>query len=122
MPFFAHSIPGQPPESWHYLRAHLTDTAQTAKEFGSAFGSEAWACLCGLLHDLGKYSLAFQKRLHGGKRVDHSLAGALEAISFVKSCSYEAFANLLAHIISGHHTGLVDGIPGETDGLSLNER
>jgi CRISPR-associated endonuclease/helicase Cas3 len=121
MPFFSHSIPGQPPESWPYLRCHLTTTAHEAHKFGSAFGSGEWAFLCGLLHDLGKYSLAFQKRLHGGKKVDHSLAGALEAIRFLESRSCRLF-NPLAHIISGHHTGLADGIPGETDDSSLKAR
>ncbi len=122
MPFFAHSISGQPPELWQHLREHLTVVARNAEEFASTFGSGAWAFLCGLLHDLGKYSLAFQKRLYGGKRVDHSLAGALEAISFLDSCSYGVFAKPLAHIISGHHTGLVDGVAGEMGGLSLSER
>lgn len=122
MLFYAHSIPGQPPEQWQSLHAHLTATASSAAAFASAFGCGEWAFLCGLLHDLGKYSQAFQKRLHGGKRVDHSLAGAIEATRFLESRSYGVFANPLAHIISGHHTGLANGVSEKEGGPSLRER
>ncbi len=121
MPFFAHSIPGRTPEQWHPLHEHLAATARRAGEFAEPFGSREWAFFCGLLHDIGKYSIAFQKRLAGGKRVDHSLAGAIEAAKALRGPP-AALANALAHAISGHHTGLADGVAGQAEGPSLNER
>lgn len=50
---------------------HLTGTAELAKQFAAAFGAEEDGYLLGLLHDIGKYSDAFQHRLDGGVRVDH---------------------------------------------------
>ena len=69
----------------------------------------------GLLHDIGKYSDAFQKRLAGGTKVDHSTAGAYEALK--KGLPMEAFA------IAGHHGGLPNrGQKGELEGRSLFAR
>ena len=36
------------------------------------FGAQEQACQTGKLHDLGKYSEAFNQRLHGGLSVDHA--------------------------------------------------
>ena len=40
------------------------------------FGTQEQACQTGKLHDLGKYSEAFNHRLYGGPLVDHATAGA----------------------------------------------
>jgi CRISPR-associated helicase, cas3 family len=40
------------------------------------FGAQEMACQKGQFHDLGKYSGAFNRRLHGGPSVDHATAGA----------------------------------------------
>ena len=40
------------------------------------FGTQEQACQTGKLHDLGKYSEAFNHRLHGSPSVDHATAGA----------------------------------------------
>ena len=40
------------------------------------FGVQEMACQMGKLHDLGKYSEAFNRRLHGGPSVDHATVGA----------------------------------------------
>ena len=62
------------------LRDHLQNTAELAAGFAAPFGAEGPAYLAGLLHDVGKYSRAFQRRLRGAQeRVDHSTAGAIEA-------------------------------------------
>jgi len=122
MPFFAHSHPDLPREQWQPLRDHLLTCARNAKDFAASFGAGDCAFLCGLLHDLGKYSLAFQKRLEGGKRVDHSLAGAVEAQKFLLSGGLRVLANPLAAIISGHHTGLADGVAQGTEAQSLLDR
>ena len=55
---------------------HLTGTAELAEKFGAPFGGEEQTRLAGLAHDIGKYSLAFQRRLRGGPPADHATAGA----------------------------------------------
>lgn len=81
---------------------HLQGTAALAQGFGAAFGAGEQARLAGLLHDIGKYSEAFQKRLQGeAVTVDHSTAGAKEA--FARRQLEAAFA------VAGHHAGLPDG-------------
>ena len=47
-----------------------------AAEFARVFGAQEQACQMGKLHDLGKYSEAFNQRLHGSPSVDHATAGA----------------------------------------------
>lgn len=80
---------------------HLKGTANLAGGFASAFGAGDWGYGCGLLHDIGKYSDSFQKRLHGGKITDHATAGAKEL--------YQKNNYVGAYCISGHHSGLLDG-------------
>ena len=59
------------------LKEHLKNTAELAGKFADNFGAYEWGYCCGLLHDIGKYSLKFQERLHGNEeKVDHSTAGA----------------------------------------------
>ena len=59
------------------------------------------------MHDVGKYTQAFQARLAGSaKRVDHSTAGAKIAIDRYGS----KLGRLLAFCIAGHHTGLANGV------------
>ena len=80
---------------------HLHGTAALCAQFAAAFGAESAGAYTGLLHDIGKYSVAFQCRLQGGSKVDHSTAGAQVAYHQGQPCS--AFA------VAGHHSGLPDG-------------
>ena len=80
---------------------HLSGTAELAGAFAAPFGARSEAEFAAQLHDIGKYSAAFQKRLHGGDPVDHSTAGAQEAI---KAGHIPA-----AFAIAGHHSGIPDG-------------
>ncbi len=81
---------------------HLSNTAARAAAFAEPFGGADQARLAGLLHDIGKYSTAFQRRLAGsGVSADHSTAGAIEA--FAMRQPEVAFA------VAGHHGGLPDG-------------
>ncbi len=58
---------------------HLKGTAEISANFAKAFDAEQQGYLAGIMHDIGKYSDAFQKRINGSsQRVDHSAAGALE--------------------------------------------
>lgn len=106
--FFAHKKQDEPKEDWQPLIDHLKNTAQIAREFGLAANVSDLAFIVGLVHDLGKYSDAFQKRLEGGQRVDHSTAGAKELKILLKGTPNEVIATLLAYPITGHHTGLLD--------------
>ncbi len=84
------------------LSEHLFQTADLARQFADVFRAGGWGYLCGLLHDIGKYSEEFQQRISGkGIKVDHSAAGAKEAQNL------KAFP--AAYCIAGHHAGLPDG-------------
>lgn len=87
------------------IKTHLFETAKLAKLFAESFNNPESGYICGLLHDIGKYSKEFQKRIHGGKNiVDHSTAGAIEVHK-----NYQTIGTLLAYCLAGHHAGLPDG-------------
>lgn len=82
------------------VKEHLEETARRAAGFAGYFGGKEQARLAGLLHDIGKYSAGFQRRLEGGPKVDHSTAGAKEA---------NRLGQLeVAFAVAGHHGGLLD--------------
>lgn len=84
------------------LSDHLHNVAEYCKSYASAFGAEELAYTIGLCHDIGKYSVAFQKRLlNNGPKVDHSTAGAIEIF---RVCDIMG-----AYCVAGHHGGLPDG-------------
>ena len=80
---------------------HLVGTASLCSSFAAAFDAEEQGQLAGIAHDIGKYADAFQRRLHGGPKVDHATAGAYECLKIQQP--------LAAFAISGHHGGLPDG-------------
>lgn len=88
------------------IKEHLEETAACARAFGERFDNGDAAWLCGLFHDIGKFSQAFQKRIHGAtkQRVDHSTAGAKELNDL-----YANIGQILAYCVAGHHVGLPDG-------------
>lgn len=105
MTHYAHSIPGVPDHQWHVLKDHLVATGELAADFASRFRCAELGRAAGLLHDIGKYSDPFQRRLCGeARRVDHSTAGAKEAVAHYG----KALGMLLAYVIAGHHAGLPD--------------
>lgn len=80
---------------------HLNQTAEMAAEFAKSFGYEKIAYEMGKLHDIGKYSEKFQRRINGENiTVNHSTAGAITA------CKHKLV--MTAFCISGHHGGLPD--------------
>lgn len=111
--YYAHSSMDNE-RGWQTLAEHLKKTAQIASEKSKIFGAEELAFLCGLLHDLGKYSKEFQLRLQGRDgRVDHSSAGAQKAVALFG----KGIGTVLAYCIAGHHGGLLDyGTPASTEG------
>ena len=97
------------------VREHAIGTAELAASFASIFDMEEEAAYIGLLHDIGKCTDAFQKRLAGGPKVDHSTAGAYEAFLDKKVSA--------AFCIAGHHSGLPDGgHQGDLEGKSFLAR
>ena len=111
----------------HLLEDHLRDVGEMAKNFAEGFGSDDWAETAGQLHDLGKYQDAFLKYIVRNSgydrstahmeqyqgRVTHSTAGALHAINKLGGLGYA-----LAYMITGHHSGLPDGL-GDSSSLVL---
>ena len=114
----------------HSLNDHLRGVAQIASDFAADFDSCDWASIAGLWHDLGKYSMEFQRyiksvsgyeaeaHIEGAPgRVDHSTAGAIYAAR-----QFAAHGRILAYLIAGHHAGLPDWHSAETGGKALSIR
>lgn len=119
--FYAHSTSDLTKSDWQELADHLLGAAQLAKSFARPFGGDRAAYLAALLHDLGKYSAAFQERLNGtGIRVDHSTAGAYIVRQLARTGDERLIAETLGYGIAGHHVGLPDMRGGE--GGALKDR
>ncbi|AVR89899.1 CRISPR-associated helicase/endonuclease Cas3 [Thauera aromatica] len=103
---FAHSTTNSGRSDWQPLRSHLENVGRMAKERAAIFGAHTLAETSGLLHDLGKYTADFQRRLAGDAiRVDHATRGAMVAIE-----RYGPLGYLIAYAIAGHHAGLANGL------------
>jgi len=116
--YYAHSAQDKlgnllPYERWQTLQSHSVNVGEMAAEFARVFGAQEIACQTGQLHDLGKYSEAFNCRLHGGPSVDHATAGAKIAVERWRN----VIGKLIAFCIAGHHAGLANG-NGEGDNRS----
>jgi CRISPR-associated helicase Cas3/CRISPR-associated endonuclease Cas3-HD len=106
--YYAHSTKNPDKSDWQSLPSHLTNVAELSRDFADTFNAGDLAYTSGLLHDLGKYSQEFQRRLEGGKiSVDHSTAGAREATRLFKDDQYAA-GLLFAYLVAGHHGGLLN--------------
>jgi CRISPR-associated endonuclease/helicase Cas3 len=104
--YYAHSRPGEPSETWERLEWHLRRAGALARRFGRRFGAGVTAGASGLLHDVGKYSDAFQHYIaKDAGRVDHATGGAREAVKVYG----KEIGRLLAYGIAGHHAGLPNG-------------
>lgn len=98
----------------HSLEDHLRGVTKLAIGFASYFGLEKLSEIQGLVHDAGKASSDFQRKIasnsgydpdiHTNKAVDHSTAGAQYIIE-----KYGEGAIPLAYNIMGHHGGLPNG-------------
>ena len=89
------------------LKEHLSLVAQRASGYADFLGASCEARVSGLLHDLGKYSELFLRRLKNEEKgLDHWSAGAYVALQLYQ---WNAFAGALA--IQGHHIGLQHGYP-----------
>ncbi|MGN0478652.1 MAG: CRISPR-associated helicase Cas3' [Hominenteromicrobium sp.] len=83
------------------IEEHLSGTASRCAAFAQAFGAGEEGRYAGSIHDLGKCSAEFQKRLNGDPhRPDHSTYGA--CVAFNRGRLPTALA------VAGHHGGLPD--------------
>ena len=81
------------------VEEHCRNVAELAATFAGKFGNAEFARQVGLVHDIGKYSAAFQRRIRGANNtVDHSTAGAIELANVGNQVG--------AFCVAGHHAGL----------------
>lgn len=100
MTYFAHSPSDAHPDG-QLLIEHLQNVSALAAYFAAGFGAAAEGAYAGMLHDIGKYSDVFQRRLGGAPvQADHATAGATAA--------YDARVAPTAFAVAGHHAGLPD--------------
>jgi len=103
MQFIAHTNDTGKEQS---LSEHLNNVAKRTAEYAAVFQSADIGYLIGLLHDIGKYSEAFQRRIRGSEeRTDHSSAGAQW---LDQSKANKLLSSIAGYIILGHHSGLPD--------------
>ncbi|MGL4944431.1 MAG: CRISPR-associated helicase Cas3' [Thermoguttaceae bacterium] len=124
-PHYAHTKKGMPPEQWQLITEHADQTSVRAAEFARPFGSEAWAKIAAILHDLGKYDARFQNKLYKENGftcpyrvpsgVNHSGHGA----AFAEEKFGKNLGRTLAYLIAGHHAGLPDYQSDRTGTASL---
>ncbi len=88
------------------LADHLINVAKLCSE-RAIEELKPYAYIIGMMHDIGKYSKGFQRRIRGEKiSVEHSTSGAQEVINLYGK---DLATYLMAYCITGHHTGLPDG-------------
>jgi len=92
------------------LLDHLTNVSVLAGTYAETFTTREIGEACGLLHDIGKYSDDFQKRIRGENiQTDHSTAGAKTAylLAAKQQDLHSSLAyHLMSYVIAGHHGGL----------------
>lgn len=103
--FYAHSTDSKDKSNWQSLKEHLEEVARLAEKFAAVFNAGEWGLVAGRLHDSGKATKDFQRRLEGdSQRVDHATFGARLAQENAGKLGL-----LLSYIIAGHHGGLPNG-------------
>lgn len=111
MKYIAHKREENEQEEIQTILEHLNNTAKRCSEFAKCIDLPEYGSFVGKLHDIGKYSNEFQKRINGATiTVDHSTAGAQEA--------FKRKLLIAALCIAGHHGGLPDVGNPRTDSAS----
>ena len=103
------------------LRDHLVRVAEMAASFATALGGVQLSRVCGYLHDMGKYSQAFQDYMRRivnhekavrGETI-HALQGGLYALEHFSDVG---IADMVVNVVASHHGELMDmlGADGRT--------
>lgn len=97
------------------LLDHLNGTSKLCRENANEFWADI-AGFVGQIHDIGKYTSGFQKRINGAEniRVEHAICGAKE----VAKAPPKSYVPMIEYCVAGHHSGLPDGgtkVDGEED-------
>lgn len=97
------------------LLDHLNGTSKLCRENANEFWADI-AKFVGQIHDIGKYTSGFQKRINGAEniRVEHAICGAKE----VAKAPPKSYVPMIEYCVAGHHSGLPDGgtkVDGEED-------
>ena len=97
------------------LLDHLNGTSKLCRENANEFWADI-AEFVGQIHDIGKYTSGFQKRINGAEniRVEHAICGAKE----VAKAPPKSYVPMIEYCVAGHHSGLPDGgtkVDGEED-------
>ncbi|MBR2077972.1 MAG: CRISPR-associated endonuclease Cas3'', partial [Exiguobacterium sp.] len=105
------------------VKEHLLDAQELAEKWGSSLRISKVCGLAALLHDLGKYSDAFQdyiRRATAGEKVtrgevDHATAGGRLLFDMLKGTSVtkQLLAEIVSNAIISHHGNLHDYVSGE---------
>ncbi|MEZ5834883.1 MAG: CRISPR-associated endonuclease Cas3'' [Geminicoccaceae bacterium] len=99
----------------------MRETAALSGARGEAIGLGNAAYVAGLLHDLGKYTAGFQRRLQGGPAVDHSTAGA-QMLPKLEPAITPWMAELIGYAILGHHAGLPNKLDASSGSADVKSR
>lgn len=88
------------------LLDHLNGTSKLCRENVNEFWADI-AEFVGQIHDIGKYTSGFQKRINGAEniRVEHAICGAKE----VAKAPPKSYVPMIEYCVAGHHSGLPDG-------------
>jgi CRISPR-associated endonuclease Cas3-HD len=104
--FYAHRTESSDKSEWQKLTDQLKGVGGGAAESVAYFWGREWGGIAGLLHDAGKFSTKFQRRLNRTPiAVDHATAGAQDITEAWKGTNS---SRILAYVIAGHHAGLTD--------------
>jgi CRISPR-associated endonuclease/helicase Cas3 len=119
----------------HLLEKHLRSVNTLAQDFTYRPCCKKWIALASQLHDLGKYSDAFQEYIRKSHdyeageteskpgRVEHAIIGATYLEGKASGQKHlEIFSRILSYLIAGHHTGMPDWSSGDASGKDLKYR
>lgn len=88
------------------IKEHSENTAALCRQFSIPVLKDVMYTI-GMLHDVGKFQMDFQRKIDGENiRVEHSACGAIAAKEMYPD---DAIGLLMEYCIAGHHSGIPDG-------------
>lgn len=110
MTYYARKIEENGRALYQTIQEHAEHVAILCGQFVGQFSDSAIGKTMGYLHDIGKYSVLFQRRIRGEKiSTSHARAGALECERWLQESDGRNFLyRLIGMAICGHHGGLMN--------------